>query len=103
MSLRIKISARAASQVRKAAEWWAQNRPAASGAIRADFGEAVALLAEQPGMGAKYEGARTPWAQGLLVLAGLFAFDDYERLLPLPEGKLDYSGPWTAWRGAVER
>ena len=29
MVLRIKISLRAAGQVRKAAEWWAQNRPAA--------------------------------------------------------------------------
>lgn len=27
------------------------------GAIGADFGEAVALLAEQPGIGAKYEGS----------------------------------------------
>src|SRR5436305_13459779 len=60
MALRIKISARAASQVRKAAEWWMQNRPAAPGAVGADFGEAVALLAEQPGIGAKYEGARAP-------------------------------------------
>jgi hypothetical protein len=46
MALRIKISARAAHQVRMAAEWWVQNRPAAPGAIGADFGEAVALLAE---------------------------------------------------------
>lgn len=50
MALRVKISVRAASQVRKAAEWWAQNRPAAPGAIGADFGEAVVLLAEQPGI-----------------------------------------------------
>ena len=67
MALRVKISARAASQVRKAAEWWAQNRPAAPGAIRADFGEAVALLAEQPGIGARYEGARTPGVRRLFL------------------------------------
>jgi plasmid stabilization system protein ParE len=67
MALRIKISARAASQVRKAAEWWAQNRPAAPGAIGADFGEAVALLAEQPGIGAKYEGARAPGVRRLFL------------------------------------
>jgi plasmid stabilization system protein ParE len=58
MALRVKISLRAAGQIRKAAEWWATNRPAAPGAIGADFGEAVSLLAEQPGIGAKYEGAR---------------------------------------------
>jgi plasmid stabilization system protein ParE len=67
MALRIKISARAARQVQKAAAWWEQNRPAAPGAIGADFGETVALLAEQPGIGAKYEGARTPGVRRLFL------------------------------------
>jgi len=67
MALRVKISARAAGQVRRAAEWWAQNRPAAPGAIGADFGESVALLAEQPGMGARYEGARAPGVRRLFL------------------------------------
>ena len=59
MALRVKIAARAAAEVRRAAVWWAANRPAAPGAIGMDFGEAVALLAEQPGIGSKYEGAKT--------------------------------------------
>jgi len=59
VALRVKIAARAAFEVRRAAEWWAENRHAAPGAIGADFGEAVALLAEQPGIGAKYEGSKT--------------------------------------------
>ena len=67
MALRIKISARAASQVRKAAEWWAQNRSAAPNAVGADFGEAVALLAEQPGIGARFEGARAPGVRRLFL------------------------------------
>ena len=67
MALRIKIAARAASQVRSAAVWWLANRPAAPGAIAADFGESVALLAEQPGIGAKYEGARTPGVRRLFL------------------------------------
>jgi plasmid stabilization system protein ParE len=58
MTLRVKIAARAAAQVRKATEWWAVNRLAASGAIEKDFGEAVALLAEHPGIGSKCEGHR---------------------------------------------
>jgi plasmid stabilization system protein ParE len=57
MALRVKVSARAASQVRKAAEWWADDRPAAPGAIAADFGESVALLAEQPGHFIYYQAA----------------------------------------------
>jgi Caspase domain len=56
--------------------------------------EALAKLSGQPATGL---------ASAPLILDGLFAFDDYEELLPLPEGKLDYNGPWTAWRGAVER
>jgi hypothetical protein len=44
MALRVKVAARAAIQVSKAAEWWAANRPAAPGALAADFGGAVALL-----------------------------------------------------------
>lgn len=67
MALRVKISNRAAGQVRKAAEWWAQNRPAAPGAVGADFREAVALLAEQPGIGAKHEGARAPGVRRLFL------------------------------------
>ena len=48
MALRVKIAARAAAEVRRAAEWWEPNRLAAPGAIGKDFGEAVALLAEHP-------------------------------------------------------
>jgi len=67
MTLHVKVSARAALQIRRAAEWWAENRPAAPGAIRIDIGEALALLAEQPGIGAVYEGARTKGVRRLLV------------------------------------
>jgi plasmid stabilization system protein ParE len=55
----ILISKRAAAQVQRRAKWWEENRPAAPGAVAEDFGEAVKLLAEQPGIGSKYEGTRT--------------------------------------------
>ena len=58
VALRVKIAARAASEVRIAAERWAENRRTAR-AVGTDFGDAVALLAEQPGIGAKYEGSKT--------------------------------------------
>ena len=67
MALRVKISARAAGEVRKAATWWVENRPAAPGAVAAAFGESVALLAEQPGIGAKVEGSRTPGVRRLFL------------------------------------
>lgn len=59
MTLRVKVSARAAAQISKAAEWWAENRPAAPGAVRTDIGEALELLARQLGIGASYEGSKT--------------------------------------------
>jgi plasmid stabilization system protein ParE len=58
MPLRVKISARAAREVRVAAEWWQEHRPSAPGAVGKDFAEAVALLQEQPGIGARYQGSR---------------------------------------------
>ena len=67
MPLRVKISARAATEVRKAAHWWAENRPGAPGAIATDFAESVALLAQQPGIGAEYEGSRTPGVRRLFL------------------------------------
>ena len=67
MALRVKISARAASQTRRAADWWLHNSPAAPGAVAKDVGESIALLAEQPGIGAKYEGARTPGVRRLFL------------------------------------
>ncbi len=75
MALQIKISARAAAQGRKASDWWAENRLAAPDAIGKDFGESVALLAEQPGIGAKYEGSRTPGVRRLfLSRVGFFIY-----------------------------
>ena len=37
------------------AEWWAENRPAAVGAVRLDIEAALALLVEEPGIGTKIE------------------------------------------------
>lgn len=58
MALRVRVSARAAAQIRRAAIWWAENRSSAPGAIAQDLEESVALLAEQPGIGSKYSGTR---------------------------------------------
>ena len=55
--------------------------------------EAIARLA-----GRKHLVPATP----PLLLDGAMAFDaeSRRRFLPLPEGRLDASGPWTQWRGA---
>lgn len=98
MALRVKISARAASQTRRAADWWLHNRPAAPGAVAKDVGESIALLAEQPGIGAKYEGARTPGVRRLfLSRIGYFLYYRAE------SGTLEVLALWHASRGEQPR
>lgn len=94
MTLRVKISARAANQIRRAAEWWAENRPGAPDAVAADFAEAAALLAEQPGIGARYLGSRTPGVRRLFLnRIGYFIYYKAE------PGELRVLAFWHASRG----
>lgn len=94
MALRVKVSARAASQIRRAAEWWAENRPAAPGAVRIEIGEALALLAQQPGIGVAYDGARTQGVRRLLV--GRIRYFIYYRAT---ENTLEVLAVWHVSRG----
>ncbi|MDP1982058.1 MAG: type II toxin-antitoxin system RelE/ParE family toxin [Sulfuritalea sp.] len=59
MALGVRIKPRAQREIERAAEWWAENRPAAIGAIRLDIEAALALLVEEPGIGTKIETARS--------------------------------------------
>jgi plasmid stabilization system protein ParE len=52
VALELHITKRAARELNRIAEWWAVNRPAAPGAVREDLQAALALLVEQPGLGA---------------------------------------------------
>ena len=59
MALVARIKPRALREIEQAAEWWADNRPAALGAVRKDLEAALALLVEEPGIGTKIETARS--------------------------------------------
>lgn len=80
MALRVRVSARAASHIRRAAEWWAEHRTAAPGAVRKDIGEALALLAQQPGIGSPYDGAKVKDVRRLLL--GRIRYFIYYRVTP---------------------
>lgn len=58
MALDVRIKPRAAQQIEKAAVWWAENRPAAPGAIRNDLRATLEALVEQSGIGTKVENTR---------------------------------------------
>lgn len=94
MALRVRITARAASQIHKAAEWWAENRPAAPGAVRVDIGEALALLAQQPAIGTLYQGCRIANVRRLLL--GRIRYFIYYRVTP---DTLDVLALWHVSRG----
>ena len=67
MTLTARIKPRAQQEIERAAEWWAENRPAAVGAIRKDVEAALALLVEEPGIGVKVETARSDMVRRLYL------------------------------------
>ena len=94
MALRVKISARAGFQIRRAAQWWLENRPAAPGAIAEDISESLKLLSEQPGIGTKYEGARAGTVRRLYMSrVGYFLY------YRVSENVLEVLAFWHASRG----
>ena len=58
MALRYVIKARAQREITRAAAWWADNRPAAPGAVRIDITNALSVLVHQPGLGERVETGR---------------------------------------------
>ena len=58
LPLIVRIKLRAQRQIERAAEWWAENRLAAPGAIRLDLEAALAILVEHPGIGTKVQTSR---------------------------------------------
>ena len=58
MALRYVIKARARREFERAAEWWAENRPAAPGAVRSDVESVLFILVHHPSLGQKVETGR---------------------------------------------
>ena len=59
MALGVRIKPRAQREIERAAQWWAENRLTAPGAVRKDVEAALALLVEEPGIGTKVETPRS--------------------------------------------
>ena len=93
MALRVRVSARAAKQIGRSAEWWFANRPSAPGAVARDVGESLALLAEQPGIGSNCEGARVSGVRRLYL--GRIGYFIYYREI---SGSLEVLALWHASR-----
>jgi plasmid stabilization system protein ParE len=66
--LTYRLKARARREISKAAEWWAENRPAAPGAIREDTEAALKVLVRQPGLGSNVDTVRAGPVRRFLLL-----------------------------------
>ena len=60
MALQLFVSRRAAAEIERAAIWWADNRPAAPGAVHIDLKTTLDVLLQQPLMGSKVTQASSP-------------------------------------------
>ena len=67
MNRRIRITARAASEIERAHVWWQAHRLAAPDAVRDDLKSAFRLLLLQPGIGERVENARLPGTRSLQI------------------------------------
>lgn len=65
MTLRVRITRRAAAEIERADDWWRQNRLAVPQAIREDLRAALELLQMQPGIGQRVENTRLSGARRL--------------------------------------
>ena len=59
LALQVRIKPRAEREIEVAAAWWAENRPAAPGAVMADLRGALEMLVLEPGIGSKVKTSRS--------------------------------------------
>jgi len=63
----VKLTPRAAAEIRRASEWWRANREAAPFALVEDLERAFEPIAAQPGIGARARNAKTEGVRRLLL------------------------------------
>ena len=95
MSLRYLIKARAQREITRAAQWWADNRPAAPGAVRIELEQALALLVEHPGAGTRVRTPRPGEVRRFLLLR-----TQYFLYYRVREQRLEVLALWHASRGS---
>jgi len=93
--LPIKVSPRAQAQIEEAAAWWAQNRPAAPGAIRNELARILSILSTQPGIGVTERRRRI---RGLRRVH--LSRIDYLILYRISDGVLEVLAFWHTRRGS---
>jgi plasmid stabilization system protein ParE len=67
VSLKLRITARAADEIERADSWWRENRLAAPDAIREDLERTLKLLMLQPGIGQRIINTRLAGARRIHI------------------------------------
>jgi plasmid stabilization system protein ParE len=67
VSLRVRITVRAADEIERADIWWRENRAAAPEAVRRDLERTLKLLVLQPGIGQRVTNARLPGVRRIQI------------------------------------
>ena len=67
MAIRYVIKARARREVEQLAQWWAENRTAAPGAVRLDLEVDLFVLVRHPSLGRKVDASRSPQVRRYLM------------------------------------
>jgi plasmid stabilization system protein ParE len=67
VTLRLRITARAATEIERADAWWRKNRLSVPDAIPEDLRTAFDLLVFQPGIGEKVQNARLQGTRSLQI------------------------------------
>ena len=94
---RIRITRRAASQIREASHWWRENRPSARDALREELVQSFELLSLHPRIGAI---ARNPKLQGVRrIHLSRVRYYLYYRVRE-PDAMVDVLSFWHVSRGA---
>jgi len=91
----MRVSPRAQAQIEKAAGWWAQNRPAAPGAIRDELERILSIISTQPGIGVTARRKRIPGLRRVHL-----SRIDYFILYRVSDGVLEILAFWHTRRGS---
>jgi plasmid stabilization system protein ParE len=94
----VKVTRRAAVDIRAAAAWWAENRSGAPAALREELARAFELLATHPEIGAV---ARNPRLAGIRrILLARVRYHLYYRVVTNPPA-VEILALWHASRGST--
>jgi len=95
-SLHIEVSELAEAQISELDSWWRRNRLKAPNAVREELERVSALIAFQPGIGARAQNLKLTGVRRIHIER--IHYDVYYRVVGSPE-YIEIVAVWSSWRG----